>query len=128
MAIRSNKPCAIAGCPALTSERWCNRHKANKHISRPYDQQRGTSSERGYDSEWRKLRLVALKRDNYLCLECLKSDRPTQAKEVHHIIGIDINPNLRLDLDNLASVCKPCHLKLTEQEQGIWGRKATKKV
>lgn len=120
--MRSKKPCSIAGCPNLTSERWCEGHKTNKHVARSYDDRRGSSASRGYDGNWRRIRKVALLRDNYLCQECLKDDRPTPANEVHHILGIDVRPDLRLDLDNLSSVCAPCHKRLTAEEQGIFGR------
>jgi 5-methylcytosine-specific restriction protein A len=96
-------------------------------VSRSYDDRRGSSAQRGYDGQWRKLRLVALRRDDYLCQECLKKDRPVPATEVHHILGIDVRPDLRLDLDNLASVCAPCHKLLTIQDQGIFGRAPTNK-
>lgn len=128
MPQRSQKICAVPGCPNKTLTRWCEVHTKKASIARPYDDRRGSSSQRGYDGPWRRLRLVALRRDNYLCLECLKTGRPTPAEEVHHIVGIDIAPELRLDLENLASVCGPCHKLLTAQEQGIFGRKAINKT
>lgn len=128
MPQRSKKLCAVPGCPTKTLTRWCDEHSKTTAIVRPYDTRRGSSSERGYDGPWRKLRLVALRRDDYLCQECLKNGRPTTAQEVHHIQGIDVAPELRLEIDNLASVCKPCHLRLTAEEQGIWGRTPTNKT
>lgn len=122
MPERSKKTCAIPGCPNLTHERWCDAHAKNASIARPYDNRRGNSTQRGYDAAWRQLRLVALRRDDYLCLECLKTGRPTAAQEVHHIQSIDMAPELRLDIDNLASVCKPCHIRITAKEQGLWGK------
>jgi 5-methylcytosine-specific restriction protein A len=124
---KSKKPCSVPGCPTLTQGRWCEKHTKNKFVARGYDQLRGSSSERGYDSQWKRTRLIALQRDNYLCQECLKVDRPTQAQEVHHLLGIDIRPDLRLDVDNLSSVCAPCHKRITAEEQGIFGRTATNK-
>lgn len=124
MSVRCKKMCAVPGCPELTLGRWCYAHTKNKHISRSYDDRRGSSSARGYDSRWQKLRLVALRRDNFMCQECLKQDRPVPAQEVHHIIGIDVDPSMRLDLDNIISLCAPCHKLITENNQGIFGRKA----
>lgn len=125
MPQRSPKPCVVPGCRNTTTTRWCEVHAKTPAVTRPYDQWRGSSASRGYDNSWRKLRLVALKRDHYLCQRCLESDRPTQATEVHHIVGIDVAPELRLVLENLASMCAPCHKYITECEQGIWGRKPT---
>lgn len=124
MAIRCKKMCAVAGCGKLTLERWCDQHAKNPYVARPYDQLRGSSAERGYDNEWRKLRLVALRRDNYLCLECLKDDRPTPAIDVDHIIPISEAPERRLDLDNLQSLCKYHHRLKTQKETNWSGLKS----
>lgn len=120
MAIRCKKLCAVPGCGKLTLGRWCELHTKSKYVARPYDQLRGSSSARGYDGDWQKLRLVALRRDNFLCLECLKSDRPTPARDVDHIIPISESPELRLELDNLQSLCKKHHDIKTRKETG-WG-------
>lgn len=122
MPMRSRRPCGVPGCPALTSERWCAEHAKNRFVSRSHDAFRGSSTQRGYDGEWRKIRLIALRRDQYLCQQCLKSDRPTSATEVDHIISINKAPELRLDLDNLASICGPCHKEKTNREDGGFGR------
>lgn len=58
---------------------------------------------------WRKLRVVALQRDHYLCQACLKKHRFTKATEVHHIKPLEDFPELGLDLDNLMSLCWQCH-------------------
>lgn len=63
-----------------------------------------------YQSQaWRRLRLLALQRDNYLCQECLRKKRITRATEVHHVKPIADFPALALDLDNLESLCWDCH-------------------
>ena len=63
--------------------------------------------DRGYGSDWIKLRQVVLGRDDHLCQACLAKGRVTAANQVDHIVpkakqGTD-------DLDNLQSLCKPCH-------------------
>lgn len=121
MPERCKRPCS-GGCGRLTKTGKCAACAKNKHISRPYDQRRGNSTERGYDGAWRKLRLVALKRDLYLCQECLKQNRPTPATEVDHKIPINVDPDLRLDLDNLQSLCSECHKRKTILEDGAFGR------
>ena len=60
---------------------------------------------------WRRLRLLALQRDHYLCQECLRQKRFTRATEVHHLKPIVDRPDLALDLDNLESLCWDCHEK-----------------
>lgn len=71
--------------------------------------------ERGYGSEWVKRRKHVLQRDMYLCQPCLRSGRPTPAKEVDHITpkaqdGTD-------DYDNLQAICTECHKAKTKAEK-----------
>ncbi|HBI0888517.1 TPA: HNH endonuclease [Staphylococcus aureus] len=65
-----------------------------------------------HSKAWKKLREIALDRDNYLCQMCLREDIITDAKIVHHIIYADEDFNKALDLDNLMSVCYSCHNKI----------------
>ncbi len=61
---------------------------------------------------WRKVRAVALARDNYLCQRCLKRGRLRAAALVHHIKPLDTFPDLGLELDNLLSLCDACHNRI----------------
>lgn len=58
---------------------------------------------------WRRVRLLALQRDNYLCQECMRRKKITPATEVHHIKELEDYPELGLELDNLESLCWQCH-------------------
>lgn len=79
-----------------------------------YKDNRESSSERGYDAQWHKVRNIYL-RSNPLCEECLKGgiinkgtkDEPLM---VHHIIPIKgkDDPN-RLLMTNLMTLCVQCH-------------------
>ena len=64
---------------------------------------------------WKSIRDTAMKRDAWLCVDCLKSGRVTPAEEVHHIIPLTpenvSDPTVTLNLDNLVSVCRECHKK-----------------
>ena len=72
-----------------------------------------TGKEEGFyhTPAWRKVRQLALHRDNYLCQWCLKNGRISRAEEVHHIEGIDESMEKRLSLDNLVSLCRECQDK-----------------
>jgi 5-methylcytosine-specific restriction endonuclease McrA len=35
--------------------------------------------------------------------------RPKRAAMVHHVLPLDVRPDLALDLDNLRSLCVVCH-------------------
>lgn len=60
--------------------------------------------------EWENVRDGILMRDKYMCVKC-----GAPAEEVHHKTHLspeNINdPNITLNPDNLASLCKSCHFK-----------------
>lgn len=59
--------------------------------------------------KWIKKREVILRRDEYLCRECKRYGKVTQANTVHHVRTLEEYPELRLNNDNLISVCGKCH-------------------
>jgi 5-methylcytosine-specific restriction protein A len=81
-----------------------NRHKL-------YDRyKRNPESRVFYNSKaWEKCRRLALIRDNNLCQDCLKKKKLTPAEMVHHIKELTEHPELGLVLENLESLCNPCH-------------------
>jgi len=62
---------------------------------------------------WQSCRDTAIRRDRFLCVDCLKQGRHSPAEEVHHIVPItpeNINdPEITLNLSNLVSLCRECH-------------------
>ena len=83
---------------------------------------------RGYGRAWEKARAAALTRDMHLCQPCKREGRATPAREVDHI-----TPKAKGGteaLDNLQSICKPCHAAKTEREaaeaQGRTHRRKTR--
>ena len=91
MPTKPKKPCGYPGCPKLTHDRYCEEHtkvmnaRYNKY-ERPYD-----SSER-YGAAWRRIRNRYIKA-HPLCEECLKQERLTPSKEVHHIVPLEKGKN-----------------------------------
>lgn len=57
---------------------------------------------------WLKLRRLKL-RSNPLCERCEEQGLTTPAKYVHHVLERKARPDLALDLENLESLCGPCH-------------------
>ena len=86
----------------------------NKKKTREYEQDRGSSYERGYDAVWRKLRKYKLKISPLCeCPDCMNGRlRVRAATVVHHIKDIETSPELRLALDNLMSVTHECHERI----------------
>lgn len=58
---------------------------------------------------WRNLRLIALKRDNYICQSC----KQEKATEVHHLTYKNLGNE---SLDELISYCRVCHEKVHEKK------------
>lgn len=85
------------------------------------DSRRGSAASRGYDADWRRLRLQYLAA-HPLCLFCADADRVEAATVVDHIVPIADRPDLRLDWSNLRPLCKPCHDRHTAREQAFGGK------
>jgi 5-methylcytosine-specific restriction enzyme A len=72
-----------------------------------------------YNSKkWKSKRQYILHRDSYLCQECKKYGKNTEARIVHHILEMDEKPELKLCNKNLVSVCSSCHNKLHPEKGG----------
>ncbi len=104
-------PCAEPGCPALVDgQPRCEAHTVATR--QHYDEARGNSAARGYDRQWRKVRLRVLDSEP-LCRFCKVEGRITPANEVDHIDGNSRNN----DRANLRPLCKPCHSARTLRDQ-----------
>lgn len=57
---------------------------------------------------WRKIRLEALRRDQYRCRHCGADLRGKGGSRVDHILPRSTHPHLSLKLGNLQSLCPPC--------------------
>lgn len=105
------KPCIIPGCGQYADgSRHCAQHR------QAFDKQRGTRQARGYDNRWLKVRMLKLRR-NPLCEDCYERGRHVPARQVHHMKPIERYPELRLNLDNLKSLCIRCHAKRTAKRR-----------
>ena len=66
---------------------------------------------------WKRVRKLALDRDQGMCQDCMDRFRagfgikPHRAEMVHHIISREERPDLELNLNNLRSLCSECHNK-----------------
>ena len=63
-----------------------------------------------WSRKWRKTRNRIVERDQYLCQICKQSNQYTyDALEVHHIVPLEEDYDLRLDDDNLITLCVTHH-------------------
>lgn len=69
-------------------------------------------------ASWKRKRSEILKRDRYVCRLCLHRGRlTTHNLEVHHIVPVELNQDLKLVDDNLISVCADCHREVEGKEE-----------
>lgn len=116
MPARVPKQCRFRGCSNLTTERhgYCDTHEQHAIGWRKTLKRKGNADQCGYGYQWRIIRKLALKRDNYLCQVCLAKGILTPATAVDHIINKANNGTD--DLSNLQSICDPCHEIKTASE------------
>ena len=60
-------------------------------------------------AKWTRLRRAALARDGWMCTECKRYGKRTQATTVHHIFPRTEFPEHQWDGWNMASLCDACH-------------------
>jgi 5-methylcytosine-specific restriction protein A len=92
--------------------------KPNKYKAGWYRTSTASTTQRGYGNDWRRLRVIVMRRDRGLCQcdECKKLGRIRVAHEVDHIIpksqgGTD-------DLSNLQAINRECHKAKTARDSG----------
>ena len=104
------RPCIHPRCPRLIprGQARCDEHEAKRAAQDVAS--RGTATDRGYDSRWRRLRDAHLAA-HPLCVGCGEP-----ASIVDHITPHRGHDRLRLDPGNLQSVCRGCHTVKTKAE------------
>ncbi|ELU16563.1 hypothetical protein CAPTEDRAFT_121699 [Capitella teleta] len=117
MPARIKRACRKQGCPGTTTHRsgFCEVHQPTDGSWAQWQQRKGSSSERGYGSDWRKLRAFILERDNHLCQEHLKQGVIQAGNHVDHIV-----PKAQQGTDtpsNLQTLCTTCHKHKTATER-----------
>lgn len=60
----------------------------------------------------RKWRAKVLRRAKYLCEECKRYGRKTEATHAHHKKSVEEYPDLAYDVDNGKALCSSCHNKI----------------
>lgn len=116
------KRCNKAGCKELIdhTETYCSKHSnySKKEYNKRYETKR-LSTEEGKEykyfysnKEWRELRYQALLRDGFICKVCNR-----EAEMVDHIIPTKVRWDLRLNFDNLQSLCNSCHTTKTNKDK-----------
>ena len=103
MVGRTATGCVHAGCPSLMPVPPQTEHLRKRQL----DRNRLSASKRGYGRDWQRVRKLKLQA-HPLCEPCKARGKLVPATTVNHIKAIEERPDLRLDLANLRSCCKPC--------------------
>lgn len=77
--------------------------------------QRASANARGYDGTWRRLRRMHLNANPW-CVFCLEKGLVVEGAHVDHKLTIRERPDLRLDPENLQTLCEPCHNRVKQRE------------
>ena len=101
----ATRPCAAAGCPSMVpvGKQFCPEHQAHR------ERERGSAASRGYDRDWKAVRLAYL-REHPICEDCELKGDVVPAALVHHVDPIR-QGGARLDAGNLRALCEPCHAR-----------------
>lgn len=104
MAPKLKKPCRHTGCPKTTLDRYCEDHRTD---ARQYDNTPDRKAAHAFyqSREWRAFRKAHLKP---LCEICEAKVRVRAAKILDHIKPMVTHPELRLEPDNVRSLCVSC--------------------
>lgn len=65
-----------------------------------------------HDRRWWPVRTAAIRRDDFKCTECGGRGQ----LEVHHINPAKAAPELAYDLNNVATLCRACHIAWHSQD------------
>ena len=66
--------------------------------------------------KWQRLREQVILRDNNECQWCKAKGKVGRAEVVHHIKPSDKYPDLMYEIDNLQTLCRPCHERVHGRE------------
>lgn len=113
------KQCNVSYCRTKVplGTMYCDKHKGdsgkeyNKRVR--YSKPNSKYSKFYHTPEWRKTRKAKLLETPY-CEVCMREGITRPAQLVHHVIELK-DPQgweLRLDMDNLQSICYTCHNKV----------------
>ncbi|HTE37526.1 MAG TPA: HNH endonuclease signature motif containing protein [Reyranella sp.] len=94
--------------------------ESERQRKREYDRNRPSSTDRGYDVAWRKLRAVFIKQHPV----CQRVGCNAASIDADHILSVRDHPELRLEWSNLRALCRSHHSERTAREQGFARRKS----
>ncbi|WP_371069129.1 HNH endonuclease [Sediminibacillus sp. JSM 1682029] len=97
--------CGEQGCKQLIAKgRYCEDHRRKKRKKVVYSKNKSFYRTR----DWKDLKAYCYQRDGGCCQRCGKFVFGKRSHH-HHIVPIQIDPSLKLDPDNIMTLCSKCH-------------------
>lgn len=111
------KYCHEQGCRSLVdSGRYCNNHRRKQ-------KNKGSNNKSFYNSQaWKDVKSYCYQRDKGKCTKCGKFVFGHSAQH-HHIVPINEQPELKLESDNITTLCPQCHMlveKKSHKHKFVW--------
>lgn len=117
MAQKPLRPCRHPGCPELTRDGWCAKHKPKQTARRESAAWHGWYSLPIWTDDLRPSQLL---REPF-CRECGRRGLRTWATDVDHIRDHKGDWALFTARDNLESLCHSCHSRKTMED--LWQKR-----
>jgi 5-methylcytosine-specific restriction enzyme A len=117
MPRKSMTKCSTIGCPILTHDTYCDRHRRDRHNE--YKRSRTDKKEQSFYSSKAWIQTALYMRSTQpLCARCLVTKGKRVAmKDVDHIVPIKVDWSRRLDKSNLQCLCRSCHIIKTNEDK-----------
>lgn len=117
MPTRPPSPCLTPGCPLYaTAGGYCATHQRNRarFAAKPDSEANRIRS----SIQWRRLRNW-YRATHPLCCDPFGEHKasPVGIDDVHHIFSIESRPDMSLDVNNLAALCRRCHSRVEQMER-----------
>lgn len=119
MAMKPLRPCRHPGCPALTREGYCPKHKPKQAERRASAEYHGWYSLTVWTDDLRPAQLL---REPW-CRECARHGVRTRATVVDHVTPHRGDWQMFIDPANHQSLCERCHNRKTARERAEERRK-----
>lgn len=114
MPTRPAHVCGQPGCPALVvGAPRCPAHQ-------PPQPKRGSSTQQGYGSKWRKAKAAYLAVHRW-CVECQRHGHATPSTCIDHIVAHKGNRELFWNRRNWRASCISCNSSKAAREEGGFG-------
>jgi 5-methylcytosine-specific restriction protein A len=106
--------CSFPGCAELVVRGMCTRHQ------RAAEDRRGSSTERGYDRDWRKIRGAFLANHPF-CADPFGDHQGVRVRARHVDHVVPLSEGGAHDTRNLQPLCHQCHSRKTALFDGGFG-------